>query len=192
MGWTLMVSIGINAAISVRVSNELGAGHPRTAKFSVVVATASSFMIGIVISVVLIVFRNDYPNLFSIDPQVQHLVTELNPLLVLCIVVNTIQPVLSGMAIGAGWQTAVAYVNIACYYLFGIPLGLTFGFVLQMGVMGIWCGMLLGTVVQTCVLFGMIYKTNWNKEASIAEERIKKWGGDIDAKDKNMLQNSNN
>ncbi|KAK8529402.1 hypothetical protein V6N13_102322 [Hibiscus sabdariffa] len=193
MGWTLMVSIGINAAISVRVSNELGAGHPRTAKFSVVVATASSFMIGIVTSVVLIVFRNDYPNLFSNDPRVQHLVTELNPLLVLCIVVNTIQPVLSGMAIGAGWQTAVAYVNIACYYLFGIPLGLTLGFVLQMGVMGIWCGMLLGTIVQTCVLFGMVYKTNWNKEASIAEERIKKWGGGIDNnKEENMLQNSNN
>lgn len=29
---------------------------------------------------------------------------------------------------------------------------------------GIWCGMLVGTVVQTIVLFIMIYRTNWNKE----------------------------
>lgn len=75
--------------------------------------------------------------------------------------------------------------------------------------------MLMGTVLQTCVLFGMIYKTNWNKEvrafqfthlqlseedfvsyflnwdvichetqASIAEDRIRKWGGHIGTDDK--------
>ncbi|KAK8529397.1 hypothetical protein V6N13_102319 [Hibiscus sabdariffa] len=192
LGWTVMVSIGMNAAISVRVSNELGAGHPRTAKFSLVVAVTSSFMIGVIASIVLIIFRNDYPYLFSNDPQVQDLVVELTPLLALCIIINNIQPVLSGMAIGAGWQTVVAYVNIGCYYLFGVPLGLILGFTLQMGVKGIWCGMLLGTVVQTCVLFGMIYKTNWNKEASIAEERIKQWGGDIDTKEKTVLENNSN
>lgn len=38
------------------------------------------------------------------------------------------------MAIGAGWQAAVAYVNIGCYYIFGIPLGLILGYKLQMGV----------------------------------------------------------
>ncbi|KAL4362215.1 hypothetical protein GQ457_04G007760 [Hibiscus cannabinus] len=180
LGWTIMASFGMNAAISVRVSNELGAGHPRRAKLSLVVAVSCSFMIGVIISVILLVFRNDYPCLFSNDSAVQQLVKELTPVLALCIIINTVQPVLSGVAIGAGWQTAVAYVNIACYYVFGVPLGLTLGFLLQMGVKGIWCGMLLGTVVQTCVLFGMIYKTNWTKEASIAEQRIKKWGGDID------------
>ena len=38
------------------------------------------------------------------------------------------------MAIGAGWQAVVAYVNIACYYLFGIPLGLIMGYKLDWGV----------------------------------------------------------
>ena len=36
---------------------------------------------------------------------------------------------------GAGWQAVVAYVNIACYYLFGIPFGLLLGFKLEYGVM---------------------------------------------------------
>ncbi|CAK7337032.1 unnamed protein product [Dovyalis caffra] len=36
-GWEAMLFIGINAAISVRVSNELGLGHPRAAKYSVYV-----------------------------------------------------------------------------------------------------------------------------------------------------------
>ncbi|XVE92356.1 hypothetical protein REPUB_Repub01dG0090000 [Reevesia pubescens] len=192
LGWTVMVALGMNAAISVRVSNELGAGHPRTAKFSLMVAVISSFLIGVIISLILIIFRDTYPYLFSNDSRVQDLVKDLTPLLALCIVIDNVQPVLSGMAIGAGWQAAVAYVNIACYYLFGVPLGVTLGYALDMGVKGIWWGMLLGTVLQTCVLFGMIYKTNWNKEASITKERIKKCGGDIDAKENNVENSAEN
>ncbi|KAJ7953561.1 Protein DETOXIFICATION [Quillaja saponaria] len=181
LGWTVMVSFGMNAAVSVRVSNELGAAHPRTAKFSLVVAVISSIAIGLLLSLVLLLSRNEYPSLFSSDTDVDNLVKELTPLLALCIVINNIQPVLSGVAVGAGWQTVVAYVNIGCYYLFGIPLGLILGYKLDMGVKGIWCGMLSGTVLQTCILFFMIYRTNWNKEASLAEARIRKWGGEEDS-----------
>ncbi|KAJ6855277.1 protein DETOXIFICATION 29-like [Populus alba x Populus x berolinensis] len=183
LGWTVMVAMGMNAAISVRISNELGAAHPRTAKFSLVVAVVSSFIIGLVIAAILIIFRKTYPSLFSSDEAVQDLVRDLTPLLALCIVIDNIQPVLSGVAIGAGWQAVVAYVNIACYYIFGIPLGLILGFKVDLGVKGIWYGMLSGTVLQTLILFLIIYKTNWNKEASIAEDRIRKWGGETDIKE---------
>ncbi|CAN1795120.1 Protein DETOXIFICATION 29 [Linum perenne] len=178
LGWTVMVALGINAAISVRVSNELGAAHPRTAKFSVVVAVISSFLIGLVISSILLIAQNGYPALFSSDFDVKALVEALTPLLALSIVINNVQPVLSGVAIGAGWQAAVAYVNIGCYYAFGIPIGLVFGYICHFGVSGIWYGMLAGTILQTLVLFWMVYGTNWNKEASAAGERIRKWGGD--------------
>ncbi|KAJ7953560.1 Protein DETOXIFICATION [Quillaja saponaria] len=181
LGWTVMVSFGMNAAVSVRVSNELGAAHPRTAKFSLVVAVISSIVIGILLSLVLILSRNEYPSLFSSDTGVTNLVMQLTPLLALCIIINNIQPVLSGVAIGAGWQTAVAYVNVACYYLFGVPVGLIVGYKLNMGVIGIWYGMMSGTVLQTCVILFMVYRTNWNKEASLAEDRIRKWGGENDS-----------
>lgn len=175
----------------MRVSNELGASHPRTAKFSLLVAVITSTLIGVTLSLVLIIFRNEYPFLFSNDSAVREMVVELTPMLAICIVINNVQPVLSGVAVGAGWQAAVAYVNIACYYLFGIPLGLLLGYKLEMGVtvsllfiitfslhpsscskgflyggsfQGIWSGMLSGTVLQTCVLFFMVYRTDWNKE----------------------------
>ncbi|KAL1807278.1 hypothetical protein DCAR_0833147 [Daucus carota subsp. sativus] len=178
VGWTIMAAIGCNSAISVRVSNELGARHPRTAKFSVVVVVISSFLIGLFISIILIIFRKQYPAVFSSSEEVQKVVYSLTPLLAACIVINNIQPALSGVAIGAGWQAIVAYVNIGCYYIFGIPLGLTLGYILNMGVTGIWIGMLTGTVVQTLVLFLIVYRTNWNKESSIAGERIREWGGE--------------
>ncbi|PIM99259.1 hypothetical protein CDL12_28250 [Handroanthus impetiginosus] len=152
-GWTAMVAIGLNAAVSIRVSNELGAAHPRTAKFSMVVVVVSAFLLSLLISAVLLIFQKQYPYLFS-----------------------------ESVAIGAGWQTLVAYVNIACYYIFGIPLGLLMGYKLNMGVQGIWIGMIIGTIVQTLCLVWMVYKTNWNKEVSVAAERIKEWGGEPDSK----------
>ncbi|KAK6160250.1 hypothetical protein DH2020_003631 [Rehmannia glutinosa] len=91
-----------------------------------------------------------------------------------------------GVAVGAGWQALVAYVNIACYYLFGVPLGLILGYTLKMGVQGIWYGMVVGTVVQTIILFWIVYKTNRNKEASIAGKRIKKWRGDPNDKENDL------
>ncbi|CAK9175973.1 unnamed protein product [Ilex paraguariensis] len=186
VGWGVMVAIGCNAAISVRVSNELGAAHPRTAKFSVAVVVISSFFIGLLLSLILIIFRKQYPSLFSDSEEVKNLVYTLTPLLALCVVINNIQPALSGVAIGAGWQAVVAYVNIGCYYIFGIPLGLLMGYKLDMGVIGIWSGMLTGTVIQTLILFWIVYRTNWNKEASIAGQRIKHWGGDPDAKQNDL------
>ncbi|CAI9779367.1 unnamed protein product [Fraxinus pennsylvanica] len=180
VGWTAMVAFGFNAAISVRVSNELGAAHPRTAKFSVVVVVASSFAIGVIIAMFLLIFRNQYPSLFTNSTAVKNLVYNLTPLLAFCIIVNAIQPALSGVAIGAGWQAIVAYVNVACYYLFGLPLGLILGYKVNWGVQGIWSGMTLGTIVQTIILFYLVYRTNWEKEASAATRRIKIWGGEDD------------
>jgi len=177
VGWAVMIAIGFNAAISVRVSNELGAAHPRAAKFSIVVVVAFSVVVGAFLSLLLIIFRHQYPALFADSLEVQEAVYALTPLLALCLVINNIQPALSGVAIGAGWQAAIAYINIACYYVFGVPLGLTLGFAANWGVKGIWIGMLTGTVVQTIILIWICCRTNWDKEASMAEKRIKQWSG---------------
>ena len=34
----------------------------------------------------------------------------------------------SGVAVGAGWQGLVAYINIGAYYLVGLPIALLMGF----------------------------------------------------------------
>uniref|UniRef100_A0A0E0JP44 Protein DETOXIFICATION n=1 Tax=Oryza punctata TaxID=4537 RepID=A0A0E0JP44_ORYPU len=65
--WTLMVAVGFNAAVSVRVANELGANHPTAAKFSVVVAVATSAAVGLVFTVVALVARKQLPRLFTGD-----------------------------------------------------------------------------------------------------------------------------
>ena len=40
----------------------------------------------------------------------------------------------TGVAVGAGWQSTVAYVNIGCYYLIGIPVGIVLGNIIHLEV----------------------------------------------------------
>lgn len=38
-----------------------------------------------------------------------------------------------GVAVGGGWQATVAYINLGCYYIFGLPLGFILGYVAKLG-----------------------------------------------------------
>jgi MATE family multidrug resistance protein len=174
-GWAFMISVGFNAAASVRVSNELGAENPKSASFSVVVVTVISFIISVIIALVVLVLRDVISYIFTEGEEVAAAVSDLCPLLALAIVLNGIQPVLSGVAVGCGWQTFVAYVNVGCYYGLGIPLGSVLGFYFNLGAKGIWLGMLGGTVLQTIILLWVTFRTDWNKEVVESNKRLNKW-----------------
>lgn len=178
-GWEVMIALGFNAAVSVRVSNELGAGRPSVAKFAVVVVTLTSTVIGVFFMILVFLTKNDFPALFTNSKAVMAAVTSLSTLLALTMLLNSVQPVLSGVAVGAGWQALVAYVNIGCYYIVGVPLGILLGYKFNLGAKGIWSGMISGTLLQTLILLFITWRTDWNREASEAEDRIKVWGGSV-------------
>ncbi|CDY34833.1 BnaA09g47590D [Brassica napus] len=174
---SFMVSVGFNAAASVRVSNELGAGHPRSAAFSTVVTTGVSFILALFEAVVILSWRQVISYVFTDSPAVAEAVAELSPYLAITIVLNGIQPVLSGVAVGCGWQAFVAYVNIGCYYIVGIPIGYVLGFTYDMGAKGIWTGMIGGTLMQTIILLIVTIRTDWDKEVETASRRLDQWEG---------------
>ncbi|KAA0040247.1 protein DETOXIFICATION 40-like [Cucumis melo var. makuwa] len=136
-GWVFMISVGFNAAASVRVSNELGSRHPKSAAFSVVVVTVVAFIISFLCAVIVLALRS--------------------------------------VAVGCGWQAFVAYVNVGCYYVVGIPLGALLGFYFKLGAKGIWLGMIGGTFMQTVILIWVTYRTDWNKEVEESMKRLNKW-----------------
>ncbi|XP_017701205.3 protein DETOXIFICATION 40-like [Phoenix dactylifera] len=174
-GWVFMISVGFNAAASVRVSNELGAGNPKSAAFSVMVVTALSCIISVIIAVVILCLRDYLSYIFTEGETVARAVSDLTPLLALTIILNGIQPVLSGVAVGCGWQAFVAYVNVGCYYVVGIPIGVLLGFKFNYGAKGIWSGMIGGTFMQTVILLWVTFRTDWNKEVAQATKRLDKW-----------------
>ncbi|KAE9588722.1 hypothetical protein Lal_00030368 [Lupinus albus] len=174
-GWEMMISLGFMAAASVRVANELGKGSAKAAKFSIIVTVLTSLTIGFILFLFFLFFRERLAYIFTSNKEVADAVGDLSPLLSISILLNSVQPVLSGVAIGAGWQSIVAYVNIGCYYVIGLPVGIVLGKIIDMQVKGIWIGMLFGTFVQTVVLIIITYKTNWDEQVTIARNSVNRW-----------------
>ncbi|RVW34882.1 Protein detoxification 22 [Vitis vinifera] len=136
--WALMFFLGFLGAVCVRVSNELGKGNARAAKFAV--------------------------------KEVAETVSSLSILLAFSVLVNSVQTVLTGkysfscVAVGAGWQGVVAFVNVGCLYILGIPLGVFLAYVAHLSVRGMWIGMLCGVAMQSLVLFYLTWRTNWDEQ----------------------------
>ncbi|KAH8493266.1 hypothetical protein H0E87_020100 [Populus deltoides] len=167
-GFLFMISVGFNAAASVRVSNELGAGNHKSAAFSVAMVTLVSFIIALIEAGAILALRHVISYVFTVGETVANAVSELCPLLAVTLILNGVQPVLSGVAVGCGWQAFVAYVNVGCYYVVGIPFGCLIGFKFDLGVKGIWSGMIGGTLLQTLILLWVTFRTDWKEEKSKA------------------------
>lgn len=83
----------------MRVGNELGAGNPKSAAFSVVTVTVVSFLISVVEAMIVLSTRHVISYAFTSGETVANAVSDLCPLLAITIILNGIQPVLSGIII---------------------------------------------------------------------------------------------
>ncbi|RAL49363.1 hypothetical protein DM860_012796 [Cuscuta australis] len=170
--WALMVALGFNASVSVRVSNELGAGRPDAAKFSITVNTVTSAILGTVFTVIVASTVHQFPRMFTKNEEVMKTTSKLGYLLAATIFLNSVQPVFHGVAVGAGWQHIVAGVNLVSYYVVGLPIGALLGYKFHLGVKGIWSAMLGGSVLQTIILYFIIARKNWHKEVTEGDVHI--------------------
>ncbi|KAM3315837.1 hypothetical protein ACQJBY_034145 [Aegilops geniculata] len=173
--WEMMIPLAFFAGTGVRVANELGAGNGKGARFATIVSSLTSLVIGLFFWVLIMSLHDKLALIFTSSAVVLDAVNNLAILLAFTILLNSIQPVLSGVAVGSGWQSAVAYVNIGSYYLIGVPMGVLLGWLFNLGVLGIWAGMIGGTAVQTLILAIMTIRCDWVKEAMVASTRMDKW-----------------
>ncbi|KAG2331951.1 hypothetical protein Bca4012_018463 [Brassica carinata] len=175
-GSEMMIPLAFFAGAGVRVANELGAGNGKGAKFAMIVSVTQSLIIGLIFSVLIIFLIDQISWIFTSSETVIKAVNDLSVLLAFTILLNSIQPVLSGVAVGSGWQSFVAYINLGCYYFIGLPIGLIIGWVFKFGIKGIWAGMILGgTAIQTLILIFITMRCDWEKEVQKAHVRVKKW-----------------
>ncbi|KAG9458470.1 hypothetical protein H6P81_002978 [Aristolochia fimbriata] len=175
VGWELMISLGFLSAASVRVANELGRGDASAAKFAILTVSGTSLAIGLIFFILFLALGGVISYAFTSSVEVADEVHSLRVYLSFSVLLNSIQPVLSGVALGAGWQHIVAFVNIGSYYVLGIPLGAVLAYVAHLSIRGFWIGMISGVAIQTLVLIIVTSKTDWNKQVDKASHRINKW-----------------
>ncbi|RZR74466.1 hypothetical protein BHM03_00037248 [Ensete ventricosum] len=81
---------------SVRVSNELGSGRPRATRYAVFVVLVQSLAIGLLSMAIILATRNQFSVIFTSDRDMQRAVADIAYLLGITMVLNSIQPVISG------------------------------------------------------------------------------------------------
>lgn len=165
------IPYGVGAAVSTRVSNELGAGKPKEARDAIFAVIILATLDAIILSSALFCCRHVLGFAFSNDLEVVHSVAKIVPLLCLSVCVDSFLGVLSGVARGAGWQKIGAVTNLLAYYAIGIPVALLLGFVLKLNAKGLWIGILTGSTTQTLVLALLTAFTKWEKQAPLATVR---------------------
>ncbi|XP_058779116.1 protein DETOXIFICATION 35-like [Vicia villosa] len=174
-GWHIMLLLGISIAVSVRVSNTLGMSHPRAAKYSFLVTMFESLLLGIIFMTVIFLSKDKFASIFTKSEVMIHAASKLAYFLGISMIINTISQIISGVVIGCGWQIMVGYINLACYYIVGLPIGIFLGFHQHLGVKGLWGGTMCGMILQILVLLVIIYRTNWTKEVEQTANRMRIW-----------------
>ncbi|KAG6553961.1 hypothetical protein Mapa_004878 [Marchantia paleacea] len=167
-----MVPFGLSAAVSTRVSNELGAGRPYAAKAAVKLTVSLALMEGCLMSILLISVRSIWPYLYSGDAEVVNYVSKMVPFLATLAILDGFQGTLCGVARGCGWQHLGAYTNLGAFYVVGIPTALLMAFHFHLNGYGLWIGIICGLVTQAFLLAIITLTLNWQKLADEATDRV--------------------
>lgn len=85
-----------NICNSVRVSNEIGSGNSKGAKFATMIVVLTSLSVGVILFFVFLFLRGRVSYIFTTSELVAAQVADLSPILAFSILLNSVQPVLSG------------------------------------------------------------------------------------------------
>ncbi|XP_057785869.1 protein DETOXIFICATION 24-like [Salvia miltiorrhiza] len=173
--WIVMIILGLMGAACVRVANELGSGDAKAVRFSIKVIMGTSVTMGVLFWIFCLAFGNKIGYLFTNEEEVAETISRLSVLLAFTVLLGSIFPVLSGVAVGSGLQSKVALINLICFYGIGLPVGIALGYWFNLGVEGIWVGLTGGVLTQTFSLSTLIWRTDWDQEVSKTSARLNQW-----------------
>ncbi|RCV13149.1 hypothetical protein SETIT_2G324100v2 [Setaria italica] len=165
-----MITFGFSAAVSTRVSNEIGAGNVDRAKNAVSVTLKLSVFLALSFVLLLASGHTLWAGLFSGSATIASEFAAITPLMMVSIVLDSAQGVLSGVARGCGWQHLAAVTNLVAFYFVGMPLALLFAFKLDLRARGLWAGLICGLTCQACALLVITVRTRWSELADAMRE----------------------
>ena len=147
---TFMIPLGISFAASIRAGTM--AHEPARAR-----ALGNNTLILALISAgtsatFYWLFRGAIANHFVNDGAVAALAAQLFLVVAIFQVVDGIQVTVAGLLRGLSDATAPMLISLGCYWGIGLPLGYAFGFVLNLGALGVWIGLAIALACAACAL----------------------------------------
>ena len=151
---SFMVAMGISSAATIRVSNAVGRKNihgTRMAGFSAALLCAVFMAMA---GVVFILFRFFLPSLYISEKDVIDISASLLVIVAFFQVSDGTQAVGLGILRGMTDMKIPTLITLAAYWLMGLPSGYFMAFKLDMGIYGVWYGLLISLTASG--LFMMI------------------------------------
>jgi MATE family multidrug resistance protein len=149
---SFMAVTGISAAGGIRVGHAVGMGdinETRRAGFSAVIVSASiMFCAGLI----FVTLRNYLPSLYISDQDVISIASSLLVIAALFQLSDGTQAVGIGILRGLTDVKAPTLITFIAYWIIGLPVGYILGFIFELGVQGVWIGLLIGLTVSAIML----------------------------------------
>ncbi|KAI3947698.1 hypothetical protein MKX01_034363 [Papaver californicum] len=160
----------LSLAVSTRVGNELGAKRPDRARASSHVALACAVLTGLIAMSFTTTLRNAWGRAFTTDETILSLTAMAMPVVGLCELGNCPQTTGCGVLRGSARPSLGANINLGSFYGVGMPIAVIMSFVLDMGFLGLWFGLLAAQATCALVMLFMLLGTDWGLEAKRARE----------------------
>uniref|UniRef100_A0A8B9QQF0 Multidrug and toxin extrusion protein n=1 Tax=Apteryx owenii TaxID=8824 RepID=A0A8B9QQF0_APTOW len=166
-----MVPLGFSVATSVRVGNALGSGDAVQAKTSCITALLCSGVFAVVVATLLGVLKDVVGYIFTSDKEIVTLVSKVMIIFAPFHLFDAAAATCGGVLRGAGKQKMGAIANAIGYYAVGLPIGISLMFAAQLGVLGLWVGMIVCISLQALSFSTFVMRIDWKKAAEEAQIR---------------------
>ncbi|KAL9685848.1 hypothetical protein QQ045_023302 [Rhodiola kirilowii] len=156
-------------AVSTRVGNELGANRPNKARISALGSIMLAALIGFGAVMFALGMKDRWGRMFTDDETIVRLTSAALPILGLCELGNCPQTVGCGVVRGSARPSTAANVNLAAFYLVGMPVAVGMSFGLGVGFCGLWVGLLSAQVCCAGLMLFVVWTTDWDSQAKKAQ-----------------------
>jgi MATE family multidrug resistance protein len=163
---SFMAVTGISAAGGIRVGNAVGRGdinETRRAGFSAIIL---GILIMFSAGIIFITFRNFLPRLYVSDQEVIFIASSLLVIAAIFQIFDGTQAVGIGILRGLTDVKFPTIITFIAYWVISLPLGYLLGFTFNLGVQGIWIGLLIGLASSAVMLtLRFNYKSKYRIQA---------------------------
>jgi MATE family multidrug resistance protein len=158
---------------STRVSHQLGAGRPAGARRAAGAALSIGAAVGLVAAAFMVSVRNHWARMFTSDADILRLTAVALPIAGLCELGNCPQTAGCGVLRGSARPASGARINLASFYLVGMPVGVALAFGARLGFAGLWLGLLAAQAACAVWMARAVADTDWDVEVARAKKLTK-------------------
>ncbi|KAH8548326.1 mate-domain-containing protein [Umbelopsis sp. PMI_123] len=166
---TFILPFGISVSGANRIEHWLECADTKYAKYASNTAISLSIFFGAGMAVFYKLAAPNLATLFTSQSDMTNVLVAVLPLVGLCQMFESISTIASGILRGMNRPQISTYMTLSTYYCLVFPLSFILAFGFDLGISGLWMGMIIGFGINASVLLLYIYTTvDWQHEVDLA------------------------